>query len=110
LLREAGVDPVAVTITGGDTVTRVAHNEYRVPKRDLVGAVQSALQARRLQAAAALPEWPVLKGELANFKARISLQGHDSYGAGDDWRENNHDDLVLSVALGVWFGESGERW
>jgi hypothetical protein len=109
LLREAGLDPVAITITGGDTVIRVASREYRVPKRDLVGAVQSAMQARRLQAAASLPDWPVLKGELANFKARISLNGHDSYGAGDDWREGNHDDLVLSVAMGVWWGENGAR-
>jgi hypothetical protein len=109
LLREAGVDPVAITITSGDQVTRVAQNDYRVPKRDLVGAVQSAMQARRLQAAASLPDWPVLKGELSNFKARISLQGHDSYGAGDDWRTNNHDDLVLSVAMGVWWGENGAR-
>jgi hypothetical protein len=109
LLREAGVDPVAITITGGDTVTRVVAREYRVPKRDLVGAVQSAMQARRLHAAASLPDWPVLKGELANFKARISLNGHDSYGAGDDWREGNHDDLVLSVAMGVWWGENGAR-
>jgi hypothetical protein len=106
LLREAGVDPVAVTITSGDQVTRVAEREYRIPKRDLVGAVQSAMQARRLQAAASLPDWPVLKGELANFKARIGLTGHDSYGAGDDWREGNHDDLVLALALATWHGEN----
>jgi len=84
LLREAGVDPVAITITGGDQVIRVSEREYRVPKRDLVGAVQSAMQTRRVQAAASLPDWPVLKRELANFKARIGLNGHDSYGAGDD--------------------------
>ena len=62
LLREAGLDPVCITITSGDQVTRVAEREYRVPKRDLVGAVQSAMQARRLQAAASLPDWPVLEG------------------------------------------------
>jgi hypothetical protein len=47
----------------------------------------------------------VLKRELTNFKAKISLSGHDSYGAGDDWRSSKHDDLVLAVALGVWCGE-----
>jgi hypothetical protein len=109
LLREAGLDPVAVTIHGGDQAIRVAHNEYRVPKRDLVGAVQSVMQTRRLKAAASLADWPVLQRELTNFKAKISLSGHDTYGAGDDWREGSHDDLVLSVALGVWWGEHGER-
>src|SRR4051812_49673749 len=90
LLREAGLDPVAVTIHGGDQVIRVSEREFRTPKRDLVGSVQAALQTRRLQAAEALPDWPVLKRELASFKAKISLSGHDTYGAGssgDDWRE-----------------------
>jgi hypothetical protein len=63
------------------------------------------LQTRRLRWATSLPEAVTLKAELNNFKAKISLSGHDSYGAGDDWRENNHDDLVLSVALGCWYGE-----
>ncbi len=105
LLREAGRDPVAITIHGGDQVIRVGAREWRVPKRVLVSAVQAAMQTRRLRAAAELSDWPVLRGELVTFKAKISLTGHDSYGAGDDWREGHHDDLVLSVALGVWFGE-----
>jgi hypothetical protein len=109
LLREAGIDPIAITIHAGARVIRVAEREFRVPKRDLVGAVQAAMQSRRLRAAEALPDWPVLKQELVAFKAKISLAGHDSYGAGggaDDWRAGGaHDDLVLAVALGVWFGE-----
>ena len=28
--------------------------------------------------------------------------GHDSYEA---WREGDHDDLVLSLALAVWYGQ-----
>lgn len=105
LLTQAGLDPVAVTITGGDQVIRVGRRELRVPKRNLVGAVQVLLQARRLRWPATLPEAATLAAELANFKAKITLAGHDSYGAGDDWREGNHDDLVLSVALGCWHGE-----
>jgi len=106
LIAEAGIEAVAITIHGGDQVIRVHEREFRVPKRDLVGAVQSAMQARRLRAAETLPDWLVLKGELSNFKATISLGGHDSYGAGDDWREGNHDDLVLALALGIWWGEA----
>src|SRR4051812_29784985 len=108
LLREAGLDPVAVTIHGGDQVIRGHEREYRVPKRDLVGSVQAALQTRRLRAAEAVPGWPTPKRGLGNFKAPITPGGHDTYGAGssgDDWREGAHDDLVLSVALGIWYGE-----
>ena len=65
------------------------------------------LQAGRLRIAAALPEAGTLRAELENFRAKIGAAGHDSYGAGDDWREGNHDDLVLAAALAVWFGEHG---
>jgi hypothetical protein len=105
LLRQGGFEPIAITITGGDQVIPVERREYRVPKRNLVGAVQVLLQTRRLRWASSLPEAATLKQELDNFKAKISLSGHDSYGAGEDWREGNHDDLVLSVALGCWHGE-----
>ena len=107
LLREAGIDPVAITNTGGDQVVRVAPGEWRVPKRNLAGVVQVLLQTRRLRWAKDLAEAATLRAELENFKARISLTGHDSYAAGEDWRENRHDDLVLSVALGCWYGEAG---
>ena len=104
LLVEHGVDPVCITITGGDQVVRVSERELRVPKREVVSAVNAAMQARRVQAAAALADWPVLKAELSNFKAKIALSGHDSYEAGpaESWREGAHDDLVLALALGVW--------
>jgi hypothetical protein len=105
LLRQAGFDPIAITITGGDQVIPVERREFRVPKRNLVGAVQVLLQTRRLRWASSLPEAATLTQELDNFKAKISFAGHDSYGAGEDWREGNHDDLVLSTALGCWYGE-----
>ena len=100
--RAAGLAPVAVTITGGDRVTR-AGNEWHVPKRDLVAAVQVALQNGQLQIAQALPLAETLRAELANFRMTISLSGHDSYGAGTPWREGAHDDLVLATALATWY-------
>jgi hypothetical protein len=77
---------------------------WNVPKRDLAGVVQVALQSRRLKVAAELPDAPVLMAELANFRVKISLASHDSYGAGtgEEWRENPHDDLVLAVAIALW--------
>jgi hypothetical protein len=109
VLRGAGLEPVAITITGGDQVTKPALEEYRVPKRDLVSTVAVLLQQRRLRIAAALPLAPTLREELANFKVTITAGGHDRYGAGGDalaWRERPHDDLVLAVALAAWFVEA----
>jgi hypothetical protein len=105
MLRAAELKPVAVTITGGDAVSRDGL-DYRVPKRDLVSVVQVLLQSERLKIARALPEAQTLTSELLAFKVSISLKGHDSYGNDvGPWRENPHDDLVLAVALACWYGE-----
>ena len=34
------------------------------------------------------------------------MTAHDSYSA---WREEDHDDLVISVALAAWWGENGPK-
>ena len=101
MLREAKVKPlVAVTITGGETVTRDG-SDYRVPKRDLVSTLQVLLQNEWLKIAEGLPLAPLLVREMQNFRVKISLStGHDSYEA---WREGDHDDLVFAVSLACWY-------
>ena len=95
---------VPIVIHGGDAVGRDG-DVYRVPKRELVGVASVLLHSGRLAIAEALPEAAILKQELTNFKAKIGLSGHDSYGAADDWRQSNHDDLVLAVAIAAWAGQ-----
>ena len=75
----------------------------RVPKRDLVSAPLALMQNGQLKIARGLSlrETPVK--ELLNFRVKINIStAHDSYEA---WREGDHDDLVLSVALACWAGE-----
>jgi hypothetical protein len=99
-LAHAGLGPIAVTIHGGSAVTRDEYG-YRVPKRDLVGAVQILLQNSRLKIAEGLPLAETLKQELLNFRVKIDPQtAHDSY---EHWREGDHDDLVLASAMACWF-------
>lgn len=100
---------VPVSIHGGDKVARDQYG-YRVPKRDLVGTVSVLLESGRLKVAAALIHAATLTAELRNFRVTInSATSHDSYAA---WREADHDDLVLSVALAAWhadhFGGAGD--
>jgi hypothetical protein len=101
-----GINPIAVTITGGATLGADPHSDrrsYRVPKRDLVGAVQVLLQNGRLKIAERLPEAVTLRKELENFRVKIDPKtAHDSY---EHWREGDHDDLVLAVAMACWFRE-----
>ncbi len=106
LFRKAGLRPVAITITGGNTVT-VGGGGYHVPKRDLVSTLQVLFQSGRLKVAGGLKLAPVLVEELLNFKVKINVKtAHDSYEA---WREGIHDDLVLAVALACWYGERHKR-
>jgi hypothetical protein len=89
----------AVKIHGGDAETR-SDGIYRVPKRNLVSALQAALQTGTLKIASGLELASVLKDELLNFKIKVNIAtAHDSYEA---WREGDHDDLVLAAAMAVW--------
>jgi hypothetical protein len=104
-----GIYVTAVTITGGNAVHRDGHRAASVPKRDLVSTLQVLLQSGRLKIAEGLPLARLLSVELLNFRATISLAGHDAYGAGAEaaWREaGTNDDLVLAVALACWVAES----
>lgn len=106
LLRKAGLRLVPVVITGGDKVT-AEDGFLKVPKRDLVASLQVLLQTQRLRFAASLPLAPVLVEEMKNFKVKLTLSGHDTYGA---WREGQHDDLILSVALATWYATYRTGW
>ncbi len=104
-IRNAGIPCQGITITGGDQITNDG-DDWRVPKRELVARTQVLLETKRLKIASTLPLAATLVAEFDNFRSKKAvLTGHDSYGAGADWREGNHDDLVLSVAMAAWFGE-----
>lgn len=97
------VRPCGVTISGGDSVSKGADGGWRVPKRDLVNAALVLLQNEQLKIADALPLKDTLVKELLNFRVKINIStAHDSY---EHWREGDHDDLVLSVAMACWAGE-----
>jgi hypothetical protein len=103
LFREANLDPAGVTITGGDATGRDGR-DYRVPKKDLVSTVQALLQTGRLKFAEGLPLAGVLTEELQKFRAKIDVStGHASF---EHWRERDHDDVVLALALACWHGEN----
>jgi hypothetical protein len=90
-----------ITITGGIDVTE-ANGSMRVPKKELVGCLQVLLQTRRLHIAQSLPEAAILVRELETFRVKITEAANETFGA---WREGQHDDLVLAVALAAWMGE-----
>jgi hypothetical protein len=91
-----------ITITAGHEVTCSESNRLHVPKKELVGTLQLLLQTRRLQVARTLPEAGVLVKELENFRVKVTAARNETF---ESWREGQHDDLVLAVALAAWMGE-----
>jgi len=92
---------VPVIIHGGDRVL-FEDGIYRTPKRDLIAAVQVAMETKRLRINPDFPFASILTDELANFRKKTSKTGRDTF---ESWREDDHDDAVLAVALGVWYAE-----
>jgi hypothetical protein len=101
IFQKRGVDFQAVKIHGGDAEKYSPEDgSWRVPKRNLVSALQVLLQTSRLKIAGKLELAGVLKEELLNFRVKVNVAtAHDSYEA---WREGDHDDLVLATALACW--------
>ncbi len=71
---------------------------WYVPKRELIGALVTALENERLQIASSLRYAAALVGELQAFRLQVTGAGRAAYGA----ETGAHDDLVVAVALAVW--------
>jgi hypothetical protein len=98
---------VPITIHGGHAVRPQPGGGRSVPKKDLVAIMQTLLQTGRFQIVPTLREAGILGDELRSFKVKVTLPtGNEIFEA---WRERDHDDIVLSVALACWFGERGQR-
>jgi len=115
LFRKARIDCrlVPVTITGGGaamTIGQVRVDDWgywHVPKKELVGSVQVLLGTARLEVAPGLTHASTLVRELKSFSYKINAQ--TAYVSLEAWRERDHDDLVLALALAAWRGERARQ-
>lgn len=94
-----------VTITSGNAIT-VEGAGWHVPKKELVSVLQVLLQTRRLHIARSLPEAQTLIRELEAFRVKVTTNANETFEA---WRERDHDDLVLAVAIACWVAEHGSK-
>lgn len=100
LMRDQKLTPIPVTITGGiDENLDPKTGYWTVPKRVLISNLQVLLGNGLLLFADGLEMKNLLIAEITNFKIKITSKGNDTYEA---WREGDHDDLVLSLALACW--------
>jgi len=95
-----------VVITAGNRATVDEAGCWHVPKKELVSVLQLLLQWRRISVAKSLPHAAVLVRELEAFRVKVTAAGNETFEA---WRERDHDDLVLAVAMAAWIAEHGQR-
>ncbi len=100
LFRERGIPTIGITIKADESETST-RGGFRVAKLQLVSRLQAMLHSDDLKIAAGLKDTQALVRELQDFRASFTSVGHAVFNA----REGQHDDLVLAVAIGVWYGE-----
>ena len=93
---------VPITVVGSGPNAGGSTVGIAVPKLELVGTMQVLLQTGRLKIADSLAAAPVLVRELESFRAAPPVLRGEAI---EQWRERDHDDLVLAVAVAAWAGE-----
>ncbi len=101
MVRAANIPAIIkpYTITGGESPGAAGNT---VPKKNLVGAIQVPLQAGRLKIAPGLMLADTLAKELELFRVKVTTNREEQYAA---WRERDHDDLVLALALALFVAQ-----
>lgn len=105
LFDQAQLKAERVTITAGNEVTQPGFRKWHVAKSILISCLDARLHTGELKIAKELTDAPALQAELADFRRSVSAAGRASYGA----RVGSHDDLVLAVAIAVWFATGRVR-
>ena len=99
ILKERGLKFTGIVIHGGET-THNTDGAYHVPKKDLVAALEVPFDKGTLKIAQGLELWPALREELQSFRRKQNPKtSHVSF---EHWRDSDHDDLVLAVAMACW--------
>jgi len=101
--HDEGLFPTQILFTGGDKVV-VDGSTYKVPKADLATTVQTLLQAGRLTIAERLKHAGELVTEMKRFRVKFTAAGHARF---EHATESDSDDVLLSLACGLWYAERG---
>jgi hypothetical protein len=108
-MREKGLNPIPVIITFGNAGRDVIMGDdgyFRVPKVDVMSSLQVLFGSHRLEYPEVLNDKsginliPVWLTEMERFRMKITKSGNMTYEA---WRETDHDDIVLSIAISCWW-------
>ena len=99
IAENAGLRPNRIVITSGLEATQHGARTWHVSKQLLISRLEAAMHTGELHVADALKENDAFREELQNFERYTSQAGRISFSA----RSGAHDDIVLAVAISVWF-------
>lgn len=99
IFEASGMRPQRVAITAGNETTNPENRRWHVPKSLLISTVDARLHVGELRFASELTDAGALAEELKDFRRSVSAAGRASYNA----REGKHDDLILSIAIALWW-------
>lgn len=101
LFNENNIPLVGVTITGGNKASWTSPREVSVPKWDIVSSLQVSIQCGKLKLSKKMHELNRLIDEMINFTATSTRKGKGKFEAAS----GQHDDMVLSLGLAIWYCE-----
>lgn len=92
---------IGITITSGSNFSRKGLDFY-VPKINLISTLLSMVENRCLYFAQEIRDLDMLMQELMTFQGHFSDTGRIRYEG-----HRAHDDMVIALALGVWYASEG---
>jgi hypothetical protein len=104
----AGLRAARISITAGtDSAKQDGHpRRWNVAKSLLISGVDARLHSGELRFAAELSEASALADELKDFRRHLTAAGRATFQA----RTGKHDDLVLAVAIALWWTNERHRY
>ena len=87
-----------IAIITGDAEVREAHDTYRVPRLQLISALQALFHEQRFAIQKHLPDAQILARELLDHRIATTDSGRAHVRA----RDGGGDDLVRAVAVAIW--------
>jgi len=98
-MRRNGLNPIGIWITAGTSVNSQDYG-YTVPKLELINTLQLAFSSNMLKISQGVNQ-EYLKQILHEFQ--YYKDKRKTGGGMEAWRETDHDDLVMSLAINVWW-------
>jgi hypothetical protein len=97
IAHQMGLKPIGVAISGGDEVHHRSGDIFTVPKQTLISGLEAKMHCGEFKIAPSISA--AFIDELKDFEKQITASGRNTFNA----RNGAHDDLILSVAIALWY-------